>query len=476
MSDEAHKSAKPSGRIHKWSRRRRLIAFIILGVGLVVVFASISAALLVNRANNRADQLVSHSITLITEALVFQASVQGAVIGERAYLLTGEDEYLTDYEHATQAHSRSLERLRELTREIPIQQLRLDDLQTISENISATLARTIRRAQTENLQVGADTIPQNQVDQNLAEFNDLVVRFIDEERRRLRERRQEQLGSDRLSSQIILGSMVIIAGLLLLQVLITREQNLLHLAKNLQMMETNAELESRVAERTKELEAAKNSLEEENIRVESLLRDLHHRVGNSLQLVASFLGLQANQVDGEEARVTLQAARERVLSIAATQRRLRFASDHETVNANRFIGTIVEDLRANLTFEQEIEIETDIGEVIIPSRDAVTIGVLLAELVTNAVKYAFRGHETGVIRISLKEDDSGEYFNLSVEDDGVGFDAGARDPHGGLGTRIIDRLVMALGGELQRAPAQDGAPPNGRPGARVDVQFPNPGV
>lgn len=470
MSSERRPRTKTQDGRRRWTGRSRLVAFVVLGVGLVLLFAAALAALFVNRANNRADQLVTHTITVLTEALGFQAAVQGAVIGERAFLLTREEEFLNDYEKALSAYNESKDLVRELTRNNPIQQLRLDDLETISGDIIASLQRTIALAQTTEDDIDVEFIHQNNVDAMLAEFNDLIERFLDEERRRLRDRRLEQLQSNRLSSQIILCALVVISGLLLLQVLITHEQNRLQQARNLQMMEVNAELETRVAERTRELEAAKRSLEEENLRVESLLRDLHHRVGNSLQLVASFLGLQANQVEGEEAKTTLRAARERVLSIAATQRRLRFSSDHETVNAQQFIDTIVEDMRANLNFEQEIDIETDIGDVIIPSRDAVTIGVLLAELVTNAVKYAFRGYDRGAIRICLKQDEGAGTFKLSVEDDGVGFDASKTDPHGGLGTRIIDRLVMALGGELQKNTVREGE----RPGARIDVEFPNP--
>lgn len=455
---EAKPSQSKEMRLLARAKRNRLIAFFVVGVGLLFLFAAATAALFVNRANNRADELVTRTITVLIEVRSYQAGVQGAVIGERAYLLTGEERFLTDYENALAAYRESQERVQELARDSPPQQLRLDRLDAIADEITAILRRAITNLQPEEI---IDYVRNNNADPLLAEFNEQIEAFINEERRRLREQRLKQLQSGRLGDQIILLTLLVITGLLFFQVYITQEQAKLQMTRNVG-------LEARVAERTRELEQATHALKEENLRVESLLRDLHHRVGNSLQLVASFLGLQASQVEGEEAKTTLRAARERVLAIAATQKRLRFSSDHETVDAENFIDMIVGDLKAHLTFEQDIEIETDIQNAIVPSRDAVTIGVLLAELVTNAVKYAFQGHKSGRIRVSFRKDEETGLFHLDVEDDGVGIEAGAADPHGGLGMRIIGQLVAALGGEFRSASVRSGE----RPGARVSVAFP----
>lgn len=468
MSDLEKAPAKKPPFIPGRARRNRLVAFFVVGIGLLFLFAAATAALFVNRANDRANEIVAHTITVLIEARSYQVGLQGAVIGERAYLLTGDERFLTDYRNALALYKESQERVRELTLDSPAQQRRLDRLDAIANDIAALLRRAIVELRPEDFM---EYVRDNNVDPMLAEFNERMEEFIDEERRRLRRQRLEQLQSSSLGDQIMLFALVIIACLLFLQVYITQEQNKLQSARNLQILELNAELEARVAERTKELQAAKLSLEEENRRVESLLRDLHHRVGNSLQLVASFLGLQATQVEGEEAKKSLQAARERVLAIAATQRRLRFSSDHETVDAETFINMVVEDLKANLTFQQEVAVETDVAGVTISSRDAVTIGVLVAELVTNAVKYAFDDYERGRIQVAFKkEEERTGYYRLSVEDDGVGVEANHTDPHGGLGMRIIGQLVAALDGEFESVSVGGGE----RPGTRVSVVFASP--
>lgn len=449
-------------------RQRSLIAFVSIGIGLLALFAAAAAAFFVNQANNRADSLVMHTITVITEALQYQTGIQGAVIGERAFLITRDEQYLTDYENALASYEEARENIREMTRDNPAQQLRLDNIDIQAQHITDSLKRVLSGFMAGTIESRESIVRQNNVDALLADFNDMMSMLIREEQALLQTRRQEQQAGDRLVGQIILGALAIISGLLILQLAMLREQNQVQRARNTEIMALNTELEHHVSERTKELEAAKQSLEEENLRVESLLRDLHHRVGNSLQLVASFLSLQSNQVEGEEAKSTLRAARGRVLSIAATQRRLAMNTNHEFVAAGHFISQIVDDLKTNLNFEQNIEITTNIGEFDIPSRDAVTIGVLISEMVTNAVKYAFQGREKGLIHVDFHRDLEGERCTLVVEDDGVGLSAGAANPHGGLGGRIIESLVAALGGEIERLASGIGQ----GPGARLVVTYP----
>jgi two-component sensor histidine kinase/CHASE3 domain sensor protein len=449
-------------------RQRTMIALVSVGIGLLVLFAAAAAAFFFNQASNRADGLVTHTITVITEALQYQSGVQGAVIGERAFLITRDEQFLTDYENSLAAYQQARDNIRELTRDNPAQQLRLDNIDIQAQHITASLKRSITEFEGSDGRAGESIVRQSNVDALLADFNDMMSMLIREEQALLQTRRHEQQATDRLVGQIILGALAIISGLLILQLAMLREQNRAQQARNTQIMALNTELEHHVAERTKELEAAKKSLEEENLRVESLLRDLHHRVGNSLQLVASFLSLQANQVEGEEAKSTLRAARGRVLSIAATQRRLAMNTNHEFVAAGHFIKQIVDDLKTNLNFEQNIEITTDVGAFDIPSRDAVTIGVLISEMVTNAVKYAFAGRESGLIHVAFHRDGQGERCVLTVDDDGVGLSSGASNPHGGLGGRIIESLVAALGGEIERTPSGIGQ----GPGARLIVTYP----
>jgi two-component sensor histidine kinase len=160
-----------------------------------------------------------------------------------------------------------------------------------------------------------------------------------------------------------------------------------------------------------------------------------------------------------------------VLSIASAQRRLRISESGDSVVAPSFIEAIVEDLRVNLEDSDDVELVSSCEDLELLSKDAVSIGVIVTELVTNAVKYAFPDIEDGKVEVSLSSRHGGETFVLSIRDNGIGLQASEKDSRGGLGSRIVDRLSAALGGEVERS---EGNPKSDRPGTSVSVIFPNP--
>ena len=118
------------------------------------------------------------------------------------------------------------------------------------------------------------------------------------------------------------------------------------------------------------------------------------------------------------------------------------------VDAGLAIEAIVEDLRVNLDQTGDITLATECEALELLSKDAVSIGVIVTELVTNAVKYAFPDDISGRVEISLSSRHGGETFVLTIADDGVGMLDGTSPMSGGLGSRIVDRLSAALGGDL----------------------------
>ena len=116
-------------------------------------------------------------------------------------------------------------------------------------------------------------------------------------------------------------------------------------------------------------------------------------------------------------------------------------------------------------------LESNSEDLQLLSKDAVSIGVIVTELATNAVKYAFPGNAEGTVTVSLTSRHDGETYVLRVSDDGVGLDSGSSTLSGGLGSRIVDRLAAALGGDVERTELAAGTE---RPGTVVSVIFPNP--
>jgi two-component sensor histidine kinase len=174
-----------------------------------------------------------------------------------------------------------------------------------------------------------------------------------------------------------------------------------------------------------------------------LMREVNHRVGNSLQLVAAFLHMQASS-SANETRAALAEANRRVLAIAQVHRRLYSSDDVKVVALHQYLAGLVDDIRQSADQEgtaAQLSLRAD--EVDIDPDNAVTIGIIVTELVINAMKYAYPGGH-GPIRVLLHK--AGEtQCRLSVEDEGVGKAADAPRSRTGIGRSIIKAMATKLG-------------------------------
>lgn len=186
-------------------------------------------------------------------------------------------------------------------------------------------------------------------------------------------------------------------------------------------------------------------------RAELLLREVNHRVANSLALVQSLARLQANAVSDEGAKFALQEMQARIAAIAGIHRRLYNSSDVRFVEMDAYIESLVQELSEAMNAEAKhhlilLNVETQMQ---VATDKAVSIGVVITELVTNAYKYAYPAEITGNIRIFLRRD--ADRMILMVEDDGVGFSSdGTAKPKGtGVGTRVIKAMASNLRATLR---------------------------
>ncbi|TCR68708.1 two-component sensor histidine kinase [Bosea sp. BK604] len=224
---------------------------------------------------------------------------------------------------------------------------------------------------------------------------------------------------------------------------------------------TNAELEQIVAERTQQLEG-------ERVRIEALLRDVNHRVGNNLAMVSALLNVQSRQTREPAVKDALTQAQSRIQAIAAGQRRLRLDIETDEIDARPYM----EDLLAEIGKAAEgrpIHIELDMDSIRLPGRDAVSFVVIVNELVTNAIKHAFPSNIPGRIIIGLRQNNGSEGpgLSLSVEDDGVGTPLELETK--GLGQTVIASLLRSMRATM----ATEAVSPDAeRPGTRVTLTFP----
>jgi len=176
-----------------------------------------------------------------------------------------------------------------------------------------------------------------------------------------------------------------------------------------------------------------------------LLEEMQHRVANSLQIIASILLIKARTVQSEEARLQLEDAHQRVLSVSAVQQHLHIARRNEPIEVGSYLSKLCETLAQSMIGDSRpisLKVEADAGSAV--SRDAVSIGLIVTELVMNALKHAFPAAKPDaaiVVSYKVAETD----WKLTISDNGIGKpDVKASESKGGLGTSLIQALAKQL--------------------------------
>lgn len=180
-----------------------------------------------------------------------------------------------------------------------------------------------------------------------------------------------------------------------------------------------------------------------------LFEEMQHRVANSLQIIASILLLKARRVDSDETRAHLHEAHERVLAVAAVQKHLRATSALD-VEIRPYLTQLCESLARSMVGDRTIAIELQADDAVAKSSDAVGIGLIVTELVINALKHAFPSDKKdSLVDVAYAVTASG--WRLSVSDNGVGTnEASAPGRRKGLGGSIIEALANQLDARVAR--------------------------
>ncbi|RTL52995.1 MAG: response regulator [Bradyrhizobiaceae bacterium] len=187
---------------------------------------------------------------------------------------------------------------------------------------------------------------------------------------------------------------------------------------------------------------------------EVLLREVNHRVGNSLQIIASLLHLQASTNGNEDVKAALSNAMGRVAAVAQVHRRLYTSHDLNTVMLNQYLEALLEDLRRSAEGNKMSRLTLKAEPIEIDPDRAVAIGIIVNELVMNAVKYAYPDG-AGPIHVELHRND--DDIELAIADNGVGLQAKRDDPRStGMGQRIVGAMANKLEAEVARDPSHDG--------------------
>jgi chemotaxis protein methyltransferase CheR len=188
---------------------------------------------------------------------------------------------------------------------------------------------------------------------------------------------------------------------------------------------------------------------------EILLREMQHRVANSLQIIASILLLKARTVQSEEIRLHLQDAHQRIMSVATVQQQLHASALNEKIEIGPYLTKLCASLAASMVGERPLSIKVQATSGKAVSSEAVSLGLIVTELVINALKHGFAGDAEGEILVSFEAENS--EWRLSISDNGSGSpEVGDEPPHIGLGTSIVEALAHQLEAKVQKTSGSQG--------------------
>lgn len=194
---------------------------------------------------------------------------------------------------------------------------------------------------------------------------------------------------------------------------------------------------------------AENDIKKTLTEKELLLKEIHHRVKNNLQIISSLLDLQEEYVkEDAEAVNVLHESQNRVMSMALIHELLYQAKDLNKIDFSEYIKNLISHLFDSYGVQNNIIPTIKIGEIFLNIETAVPSGLIISELVSNSLKYAFPDDISGEVLISLQT--KGTDFELIIADDGIGFPEGLdfRNVRSSLGLKLVNSLVQQLEGTI----------------------------
>ena len=194
-----------------------------------------------------------------------------------------------------------------------------------------------------------------------------------------------------------------------------------------------------------EQKLAEEEIQKQLTEKEILLREVHHRVKNNIANIESFLLLQNDSTDNPEAKEAIKSAIYRVQSMRILYDKLLLSRDHSEISIKNYIENLIDSLQDVFSEKDNIIIEKQIKDFNIAAKQAITIGIIINELLTNVFKHAFKKSAKGTISISIEKIDN--RVTAIIKDNGIGIDeTSLENKSPGFGLTIVKMLIEQLNG------------------------------
>jgi two-component sensor histidine kinase/CHASE3 domain sensor protein len=422
---------------------------LLLGVGLLTLLGIVGTTIWLGQRAQVYFALVSEARTNRAAAVELRSALQTAESSQRGFLVSGNEIYLAPYDSAKGQAERQLDTLRQV--------LAGDRTwEPLIRRLSAIVAEKIREmdetiALRANLR-DAEAMALLRTNRGKALMDEANV-FLSGIVRAAEERLSEGIAEQRENAVMlrwvsIVGGLVIILVVAGVAVTVVRYAQEIAQARD-EVRVMNATLEDRVARRTADLAQARDH-------AEVLLAEVNHRVANSLTLVASLVRLQANALTDSAARAALDETQARILAISLVHKRLYSSDDVRFVELNEYLSSLIEHLETSMRAEGRggIAVRHELEPLQLRTDASVNLGVVVAEWLTNAFKYAYP-EGAGEVRVKLRRLHDGR-AELIVEDDGVGRKDGGPPKGTGIGTRVVKGIAQTMRAEVRYLPREPG--------------------
>jgi two-component sensor histidine kinase len=428
---------RPDATLTRVQRRFNAVVVGAVTLGFVILVAVGAYGVLVMQENLGFTDLVNHTYRVQAAIDDFRVLDERVETARRGFLLSHDPQFDLSAQATSRQLNAAVDRISALTADNAVQQANVTELRPLLAQQLQAVAVSLAFARAGNSDTSAFFR-----DAGVAATRDIravTQEMLDEEQVRLVTRNRGRAATLRNLDRVAVASAVLLALVAIASVVVILGYTRGLTASRRQLSELNADLEAQVATRTGDLVTI-------NARLEALLHEVNHRVANSLQLVSAFVQMQAQASDGG-ARAALKDTQRRIEAIIQVHRRLYSSNDVESVDMQDYLEALVRELQDTLSSAaspRNLSLVAD--DVRLATDKAVSVGVIVNELITNACKYAYRRGEAGEVRVRLTDEGGG--LTLIVEDDGAGMADGQPAKGTGLGGRVIRAMASSLNSEV----------------------------